>query len=266
MPSGDHLTVGTEGRAERVECRHRDDTVVVAPQDQRRQATGRQRRHLVAEIGGHGDAARVDHRQGVAEDVLDEHPGDQPGSRTRGVGERELHHRIHQRSNVDGAREQVADDRPRIADRVEYHEVPSHLAVIVRELRRHAATETVTQDDHRIAHADHRDEFGHPVGVAGQRPLLPRQRSSATEAGERRCDHPAPAGGEPAQRTLIGAVVEPPPVQEQHGEPSTAGRIHRGPPVDVDSLGHHLVDMPPRTDIRRQVGDHVCDIPHRRPP
>ena len=266
MSAGDHLTVGAERRAERVECRQRDDAVVVAPQHQRRQASCGQCRHLVAEVRRHRDTSRGHHRPRVAQDVLEEHARDQARRRSGGIRQRELDHRIDQRSDIEDPVEQIADDGARIPDGVEHDEIAGHLAVVVGELGRHPTTHAVAQDHHRIGDADRRDEVGDPVGVAGQGPLLGRQRGRAAEARQGRRDHSAAAGGEAPQRSLVRAVIEPPPVQEQHGKAAAARCIHGRPAVDIHAVRDHLIDMPSGTNVRWKVGDHLCDIPHRHQP
>ncbi len=94
VPARDHMAVGSERRTERVERRHRNHAVTVAPHHQCRETSIRTGRPLAAEVGSHGDASGVGDCQRVTDHVAHEDPRKKPGGRSVRAREHELDHRF----------------------------------------------------------------------------------------------------------------------------------------------------------------------------
>ena len=96
-----------------------------------------------------------------------------------------------------------------------------------------AAPERVAHDDRGLVEVDDPEELVEPGGVAGQREVVAGQVGGAPEARQGRCPDVATELGQALERSPVGVLAEPPPVEEHDGQALAGLPVERQPPWTV---------------------------------
>ena len=131
--------------------------------------------------------------------------------------------------------------------------MPHSLGCVVSQADGHATAEGMADDQRRALQADGVEEGIHPGGVALEVPAGGGQVGGAAETGQRRRVHAAAPLHQLAEHVLVGAVAQPPPVQEHDRQSVAADGAGRGAPVDL---------QPPPPEVvpgaERRLRHHHC--------